>query len=84
MSRTSFHRQAREWLQDELAARRRLLEREPETAWTVVRTLRDWLQDPHFAAVRGPNALAQLPVAERPAWQKFWADVADTLARAGK
>jgi hypothetical protein len=32
--------------------------------------------------VRGPEALARLPEAERLAWQKLWADMADTLARA--
>jgi hypothetical protein len=44
--------------------------------------MRHWLQDPHFAGLRGPEALALLPEPERPAWQKLWADVADTLARA--
>jgi hypothetical protein len=58
------------------------MEREPETIWTVVRTLRDWLEDPHLAAVRGPDALGRLPEPERPAWQKLWADVADTQAQA--
>jgi hypothetical protein len=80
--RTGFRRQAREWLRDELEARRRLMEREPETIWTVVRTLRDWLGDNHFAGVRGPDALAKLPAAERQAWQKLWEAVADTVARA--
>jgi hypothetical protein len=32
--------------------------------------------------VRGPDALAMLPEAERPDWQHLWADVAATLARA--
>jgi hypothetical protein len=32
--------------------------------------------------VRGPDALAQLPQAEREGWRKLWADVAATLARA--
>jgi tetratricopeptide (TPR) repeat protein len=31
--------------------------------------------------VRGPDALAQLPQAEREGWRKLWADVAVTLAR---
>jgi hypothetical protein len=44
--------------------------------------LRRWLEAPDFAGVRGPEALAWLPEAERQAWQKLWADVADTLARA--
>jgi hypothetical protein len=32
--------------------------------------------------VRGPEALARLPQAEREGWRKLWADVAATLARA--
>src|SRR5262249_36834515 len=42
-----------------------------------------WLEVPDFAGVRGPDALARLPKAERQEWQKLWAEVADTLARAG-
>jgi hypothetical protein len=32
--------------------------------------------------VSRPDALARLPEAEWQAWQKLWADIADTLARA--
>jgi hypothetical protein len=32
--------------------------------------------------VRRPEALAQLPEAERHLWQKLWGEVADRLARA--
>jgi hypothetical protein len=31
--------------------------------------------------VRGPDALARLPEAERGDWQRLWANAADTLAR---
>jgi hypothetical protein len=44
--------------------------------------MRRWLADPAFDGVRGPEALARLPEAERQAWQVLWADVADTLGRA--
>ena len=44
--------------------------------------MRHWLGDPDFAGVRGPEALAKLPEAEREPWQKLWDDVANTLARA--
>jgi hypothetical protein len=47
----------------------------------IVAQLRHWLAATGFAGVRGPAALARLPEAERPAWQKLWDDVADTLAR---
>jgi hypothetical protein len=82
-SRADFRRQALDWLRAELDAQRRPLEEEPQTArLTVYRDLRYWLEDPHFAGVRGPDALARLPEAERQAWRRLWADVADTRARA--
>jgi hypothetical protein len=81
-SRAGFRRQALDWLWAELDSWRRLLEKQPGNAWLVARDLRDWLADSHFVGVRGPDALARLPEAERQAWQQLWADVADTLARA--
>jgi hypothetical protein len=82
-ARAGFRRQALGWLRAELEARRRLLEEEPQTArLTVARDMQYWLEDPQFAGVRDPNALARLPQAERQAWQRLWADVADALARA--
>jgi hypothetical protein len=71
-----------DWLRAESKARRRLLEQGPENAWVVAHDLQDWLEAPHFAGVRGPEALARMPEAERQAWKKMWADVADTRARA--
>jgi hypothetical protein len=44
--------------------------------------LKHCLEDRAFAGVRGPDALSRLPEAERQAWQKLWADVTDTRARA--
>jgi hypothetical protein len=44
--------------------------------------LQDWQWDTPFAGVRGPEALARLPAAERQKWQELWTDIADTLARA--
>jgi hypothetical protein len=71
------------WLRAELEARRRLLAQEPvEAGQTVVEQMQTWLVDPDFAGVRGPEALARLPEPERQAWQRLWADVAATLARA--
>jgi hypothetical protein len=49
---------------------------------TVNHDLQSWLRDPAFAGVRGPEALAWLPAAEREAWQELWSDVTDTLDRA--
>jgi hypothetical protein len=60
----------------------RRLDRGPDTDRAIiVGQLRHWLADTDFAGVRGQAALAKLPEAERPAWQKLWGDVADTLAR---
>jgi hypothetical protein len=82
-TRAGFRRQARDWLRAALEARRRLLEQDPANVrQTVANDMQDWLWDAHFAGVREADALSRLPEAERPAWQKFWADVADTLARA--
>ncbi len=81
--RGRLRRQALAWLRQDLAAWRRLLEKEPDKASPVVeQQMRHWQWDPDFAGVRGPEALARLPQAERQEWQKLWADVADLLARA--
>jgi tetratricopeptide (TPR) repeat protein len=44
--------------------------------------MRWWLGDADFAGLRGPEALAKLPEAERQPWQKLWDDVAALLKRA--
>jgi hypothetical protein len=81
-ARAGCRRQARDWLRAELEARRRLLAQEPGKVLAVARDLQDWLWDSPFARVRGPDALARLPAAERHEWQELWAAVADMLARA--
>jgi hypothetical protein len=82
-SRAGLRRQALDWLRADLTARRRLLGQEPGKADpTVAHDLQGWLWDTQFARVRGPDHLGWLPEAEQQAWQKLWADVADTLARA--
>jgi hypothetical protein len=37
--------------------------------------MQHWLTDEDLASVRDPMALARLPVDEREAWNKLWADV---------
>jgi hypothetical protein len=67
----------------DLEARGRLLDKEPaRAAANVARDLQHWLADSDFAGVRGPQALAKLPDAERPVWQKLWKDVADMRKQA--
>ena len=46
--------------------------------------MRHWLADTDFAGVREQAALARLPAAERPVWQKLWADVEATLKKAAE
>jgi hypothetical protein len=81
-TRVAFRRQALDWLRAELEARRRLLAKEPGKVLAVARDLQDWLWDSPFAGLRGPDALARLPEAERQEWQELWTDIADALARA--
>jgi tetratricopeptide (TPR) repeat protein len=81
--RGRLRQQARDWLQAELAAWRRRLDKEPDQVRAaVVQQVQHWLADPDFAGVRGEAALARLPEAERQAWRKLWADVETTLAKA--
>jgi tetratricopeptide (TPR) repeat protein len=80
--RARLRRQALDWLRADLEAWGRLLDRGPDNVRPrIVEQLRRWLADTDFTGVRGPAALARLPEAERPAWQKLWGDVAETLAR---
>ena len=74
---------ALDWLRADLEASRLLLEKdENRTGRTVAGNMRHWLDDPDFAGVRGPEALAKLPEAERQPWEKLWKEVADLLKRA--
>jgi tetratricopeptide (TPR) repeat protein len=81
--RARLRMQALCWLREDLQA----LAKQRKSWWPgeadlARQTLQHWQQDPDLAGVRGPEALAKLPEAERQQWQKLWADVADLLARA--
>jgi hypothetical protein len=81
--RARLRRQALDWLTSELQAWHRVLEKEHAKARpAVAQQMRHWLHDTDFNGVRGAEALARLPEAERQPWRQLWADVADTLARA--
>jgi serine/threonine-protein kinase len=81
--RASWRQQALDWLRADLTARDRHLETKTAQARALVQQqMKHWQQDADLAGVRGPEALARLPEAERSAWRKLWSDVADTLARA--
>jgi Flp pilus assembly protein TadD len=82
--RGRLRRQALRWLKDDLQAKQRLLEKDPDRAGLMVRQqLCRWLQESDLNGVRGAEALAKLPEDERQSWQTFWAGVADTLAGSG-
>jgi tetratricopeptide (TPR) repeat protein len=71
------------WLRADLEAKGLLLETDAKNAGpTLRRQMRYWLEDPYLAGVRRPEALANLPEAERQQWEKLWKDVDDMLERA--
>jgi serine/threonine protein kinase/tetratricopeptide (TPR) repeat protein len=83
--RARLRRQAVDWLRADLEAWRGLLDTQPgkaRSAAAVTQVLRHWLSDPDFAGVRGSEALARLPEAERRAWQELWSGVDASVARA--
>ena len=83
--RASLRAQARDWLRADLAAWRRLLEKEPAKARAdLAPQMQHWLNDPDFAGVRGVEALGRLPAAERPDWQKLWQEVEELRQRAAE
>jgi tetratricopeptide (TPR) repeat protein len=80
--RADLRRKALAWLRADLAAWRQQLEKDPDRARPAVRQqMQHWQRDGDLAGVRGTDALAKLPEAERRAWQEFWADVENTLAQ---
>jgi hypothetical protein len=80
--RRRLRQQALDWLRGHLESVGRVLDRRPDLAPALTRDLKHWLDAPDLAGVRGPEALAKLPEAERQAWQQLWHDVADLLKRA--
>jgi serine/threonine-protein kinase len=74
--KTRLRQQALAWLRDSLQHyREQLQDAEAKTRQAVQQTLQHWQQDPDLESVRGKGALAQLPEAERAAWQQLWSDV---------
>jgi tetratricopeptide (TPR) repeat protein len=81
--RLALRRRTLTWLHADLRTWQVVLAREPAKAQpAVTKAMQHWLADPDFSGVRGPEALGRLPTEERAAWEKLWAGVADTLARA--
>jgi tetratricopeptide (TPR) repeat protein len=83
--RVQLRQQALGWLKDDLRAWRRLLEEQPEKAdQAVAGQLAHWLEDPDFSHLRGQQALARLPAAERANWEKLWQEVEALRQRAAR
>jgi tetratricopeptide (TPR) repeat protein/serine/threonine protein kinase len=72
--KTRLRQQALAWLKNALKILDKLVE-DPERRNEVRQKLQHWQKDPDFDSVRGKEALAQLPAAERAAWQQLWAEV---------
>jgi tetratricopeptide (TPR) repeat protein len=81
--RFRLRQQALDWLTAEFAAWNKVADK-PAAHPKVRQIMQHWQKDTDFADVRGADALAKLPAAERVAWQKMWADVAELLKRCEK
>jgi serine/threonine-protein kinase len=73
--KTSLRQQALAWLQADLAARARLLEKNPLSAVKIQNDMKHWQTDSDLAGVRDEKEIAKLPAEERAAWQKLWREV---------
>jgi len=83
--RAGLRKQGLDWLRADLTAWRNVLEKNKDKAAPVVlRQMRHWLGDTDFNGVRGAEALAKLPQAERGDWQKLWEEVEALRQRAAK
>jgi tetratricopeptide (TPR) repeat protein len=78
--RTRLRRQALDWLTAELTAWGTRIDDAADRP-RVRNAMQRWQGSSDLAGVRDAAALAKLPEAERAAWQKLWADVADLLKR---
>jgi tetratricopeptide (TPR) repeat protein/serine/threonine protein kinase len=76
--------QALSWLRADLAAWGQELDKELDKVRPLAsKQLQHWQNDADFATVRGAEALARLPEAERKQWQQLWDDVVALLTKAG-
>jgi serine/threonine-protein kinase len=78
--RARLRQYALDWLRADLAAWARMLEKgSPQERVLVRPMLLAWEKNTALASLRDPQALANLPAAERQAWQKLWAYVKAVL-----
>jgi Flp pilus assembly protein TadD len=82
--RARLRQQALDWLRARLKSNRQVMEKNADDASPkIAQRMQHWLQNTDFAGVRGPEALARLPEAERKEWQKLWEEVEELRQRAG-
>jgi serine/threonine-protein kinase len=83
--RTHWRKQARVWLQADLAGWTRTMDRGSRAARDLVRKMIEyWQVDPDLAGLREPEALAKLSADERKSCLALWQEVATMLNRLAK
>jgi tetratricopeptide (TPR) repeat protein len=80
--RVRLRGQALGWLRAEVRAlAERVARGTPQERVAATKALRHMQSEPALASVREPAALAELPEAERGAWQGLWAEVSESLEK---
>ena len=83
VARARLRRQARAWLEAELAAWATVLDRgSAELKAVVPQTLKHWKSDTDLAGIRDEKDLAKLSKDERALFQQLWKDVDQVLTKA--
>ena len=84
-AKAKLRKQAREWLEVELAAWAKVLgPGTPEMKANIVPTLQHWKADADLAGIRDEKELAKLSHEELAVLKQLWADVDQLLAKAGR
>jgi hypothetical protein len=80
--RARWHKQAREWLQADLAAWAKMLDSDSRVDRDLaIKMLTHWQVEPDLAELRDPSALKALSVDEREDCLALWKEVAAVLSR---
>ncbi len=81
-ARSTLRRQARDWIEADLAAlARRHGIAKPDDRAALAETIGRWKHDPYLAGIRDVDSLKKLPEIERKAWQSLWTDVESLLSK---
>jgi tetratricopeptide (TPR) repeat protein/serine/threonine protein kinase len=82
-TKAQLRRQARDWLQADLAAYAKHLDgKDPQAGSMVQQWLRHWKSDADLAGLRDPDAVAKVPAEEQEACRQLWAEVEALLRKA--